>query len=422
MRLRIKSVKIIDPNSPFYRKTKDLLVENNTITRIADKIRGRKGERVYDAKGQMISPGWFDMQASLGDPGFEHKEDLDSGSKAAAKGGFTGLLLMPDTNPSIQSKSQVEYIKKKTQGGAVDIIPAGAITQNREGEELTEMYDMYKAGAAAFSDGDHPSSDSGMLMRALLYVKPFNGLILSKPEDISLSNGGLMHEGVISTKLGLQGMPSMAEENMVARDIKLAEYTDSRLHISSVSAAGTIDLIRQAKKNGIHITASVASYQLAFDESVMIDYDTSFKVNPPLRSLADIKALKKGLADGTIDVISSNHTPQDEESKRVEFDIAAFGMINLETSFAVANTYLKDTLKIEQLIDKIAIQPRRILHFDVPVIKEKAIANFTIFDPSETWVVEEAEILSKSKNSPFLGQSLKGRAKAIFNNKQFIVN
>ena len=422
MKLLIQSAEIVDPNSPYNKKTKDILIETGTIVKIGEKIKPKSEYRVFNAKGLKISPGWFDMHARLGDPGVEHKEDLESGSKAAVSGGFTGLACMPETNPTIHSKSEVEYIKNKSSGFLVDIYPVGAVTMNREGNDLTEMYDMHEAGAVAFSDANHPISNAFSMLKALLYVKPFNGVILSLPEDTSLSNGGVMNEGATSVNLGLKGIPSLSEESMAMRDIHLAEYTNSRVHFTHVSSAKVIDMIRVAKKKGIKVSASVSSFHLAYDDSYLKDYDTYFKVQPPLRTENDIKALKKGLADGTIDVICSSHSPQDEESKKIEFDFAKFGIINLETSFALANTYLNDKISLDLIIQKIAIMPRTILGLTVPSIKEDEKPILTLFDPKQEWVFEEKNIKSKSRNSPLIGMKLIGKAVAVFNNGKFNMN
>lgn len=422
MNIFLRGVTIIDPDSPYHLKTKDIFIENGKVASIGKKPDSKTKTEELDCKGLMISPGWFDMYAHFCDPGFEYKEDLSSGKKAAAAGGFTGVAVLPDTFPSIHSKSEVEYIRNKSKGHIVDVHAIGAVTHQCKGKELAEIYDMHKSGAVAFSDAEHALMDSGVMMRALLYAKPFNGVIFSHPDDESVSHGGSMNEGTTSTHLGLKGMPSIAEELLVIRDIYLAEYTGSRVHFSCISTKRSVELIREAKKRGVKVTAGVNSINLLFDDSELTGFDSNFKVNPPLRTKEDIKALKAGLKDKTIDVIVSGHQPQNSELKDVEYEYAHFGIINLQTSFALANTTLGKTLTTEQLIDKIAVQPRKILNLPVPVVKENEEANFTIFDTDTEWKLSEKEIKSKSKNTPLIGKPLTGRAVAIINNNQFQKN
>ncbi len=417
MNLLIKSAKIIDPNSPHKGEKVDILIENGKIRSIRKNI-SVPDTKIFKAENLHVSPGWFDMHVNFRDPGYEYKEDLLTGCRAAAFGGFTGVACMPSTNPPIHTKSEVEYIKNKTEGSIVDVYPIGALSCQLEGKELTEMYDMHHSGAKAFSDDKNPVQNSGLLMRALLYVNGFNGLIITHAEDKYISHDGKMNEGETSTSLGLKGMPALAEELMISRNIYLAEYTKSRIHISSVSTAESVDLIRSAKRRKINVTAEVAAYHLALDDSFLHDFDSNYKINPPLRTKADIAALKKGLADGTIDVICSDHSPEDEEMKKREFDDAAFGIIGLETAYSVANTNLSRV----DIISKLAIRPREILNIPVPVIKAGEKANLTLFDPNKKWTFTEADIKSRSKNTPFVGTSFKGKALGIYNNKQLIVS
>ncbi|TAK43452.1 MAG: dihydroorotase, partial [Saprospiraceae bacterium] len=288
-------------------------------------------------------------------------------------------------------------------------------------KDITEMYDMNAAGAVAFSDGKNTMRDSGLMMRALLYVQPFGGVILNHPLDEDIAHGGQMHEGVMSTSLGLHGIPGISEELMVQRDIFLAGYTGSRLHLLNISTAGSVRLIKAAKAKGLDVTASVAAMNLACDDSHLFDFDSNFKVMPPLRGKDDLKALHKGLKDGTIDCITSNHTPLDTEAKNLEFPYAAFGAIGLETAFALSNTYLKGVLSTEQLVEKLAIAPRRILGMEVPEIAEGAAADLTVFDPEREWTFTEKDIFSKSKNTPFIGWTFKGKALAIIRKNQFSI-
>ena len=422
MKLLIKSVKIIDPTSPHNGKVKDILIENGKIKSIKDKISADKNINVHNGKGQCVSPGWFDLRANFRDPGLEYKEDLNSGMKAAAAGGFTGVAVMPSTHPPIHSKAQVEYIKNKSAKGIVDVFPVAAVSNNLEGKDLTEMYDMFLSGAVAFSDDKNSVKDAGLLLRALLYAKNFNGLIMNYPNDATVSDKGKMNESITSALLGMKGMPAIAEEIIVARDLYLAEYTESRIHFSTISSAGSVELIRKAKAKGIKVTADVAAHQIALDDSSLSEFDSNYKVKPPLRTKKDISALKKGLADGTIDVICSDHSPEDEENKKTEFDYAAYGIIGLETAFAIANTQLEKMLKTGDIINKFAVRPREILNLPVPSVKEGNEANITIFDINKKWTFATENIRSKSKNTPFVGTNFKGRVAAVYNNGQFMIS
>lgn len=415
MKLLIRSAKIIDPNSPFYNKTKDLLIENGKISKIADKISPNNQFTIINSQSLCVSPGWLDLYCSFGDPGFEYKEDLESGTNAAAAGGFTAVALLPNTNPAIHSKAEIEYIKKQTNGNLVDVFPIGAITKNRERKELSEIMDMHETGAVAFSDADHAIENAGLMLRALLYVKPFGGIIFSHTDEQTVSNNGTINEGKTSMELGLKGIPKIAEEIMVVRDIYLAEYSDSRLHFAHISTKKSVELIRGAKARGVKITASVTPYHLLYNDSEMNDFDSNFKVNPPLRTKEDIRALLKGLEDGTIDAICSNHLPQDEDVKKVEFEYAAFGMLNLQTCFSLA---IEATRDLPLVIEKLAIQPRKILGLKIPSVKQGENANLTIFDTKKEWTLTEKDILSKSKNSPFIGKKLKGKVLGMVNNGQ----
>jgi dihydroorotase len=418
MQLLIKSAKVVDPSSPYNGKIVSILIEDGIIRQVSSsKFQVPSNTKVIDIEGLHVSPGFFDMQVNFRDPGHEYKEDLLSGCASAAAGGFTGVAVMPGTHPPIHTKSEVEYVKRKTAGSIVDAFAVGAITQNTDGKELSEMYDMYSAGAIAFSDDKKPVSDAGLMMRALLYAKNFKGLLLAHCDEKTISLNGHMNEGNVSTSLGLKGIPALAEEVMVARNISLCEYTGGKIHFQSVSTARSVELIRDAKKKGLKITASVNVHHLALDDSSLKDFDTACKVNPPLRTKEDMYALKKGLADRTIDAITSDHSPEDEENKKVEFDYAAFGMIGLETCFALANTY--SNLKLIDLVRKFSIRPREIFGLPVPKIKEKEKANLTFFLPNKEWKFEGKDIRSKSKNTPFVGKKMRGKIVGVVNNGKF---
>lgn len=423
MNLLLKNARIIDPNSPHNGKNADVLIENGVIRAVKAGIKAEKGTKIIESGNLCVSPGWFDMQANFRDPGFEYKEDLVSGMNAAAAGGFTGVAVMPSTHPPVHTKAEVEYIVNKTVNAAspVQVHPVGCISHNRDGKDIAEMYDMHLSGAVAFSDDKRAVSNSGLLMRALLYAKNFNGLVITHCDDKSISQEGKVNEGVTSTRLGLKGMPALAEELMVARNIYLAEYTDTRIHFSSVSSARSVELIREAKAKGLEVTASVNAYHLALDETLLEEFDTNYKVTPPLRTKQDVEALRKAVADGTIDAITSDHSPEDIENKEVEFDHAAFGMLGLETAYALVNS-AKGKLRTEVLVNRLAVRPREILNIPVPVIAEGEKANITFFDPESEWQFEAQHIRSKSRNTPFIGTKFKGRVLGVYNRKQLVIN
>ena len=415
MNLLIKQAKVVDPNSPHNGKRVDILIENGQLKSIRKNI--SSNSKTISGKNLHVSPGWFDMHVNFRDPGDEHKEDLNSGCSAAAFGGFTGVACMPGTNPPLHTKADIEYIISKAKGNVVDVHPIGALSKGLQGKEMTEMYDMSLSGAVAFSDEKNPISSAGVLSRALLYVKMFNGLVISHSQDESIALEGQMNEGDTSTSLGLNGMPALAEEIMITRDVYLAEYTNSRLHFATISTGNSVEIIRNAKRKGIKVTAEVAAHQIGIDDSELVTFDSNFKVNPPLRTKEDIAALKKGLSDGTIDAICSDHNPEDVETKNREFDIASFGVIGLETAYAVANTH--SGLTSGEIVDKMSISPRKILGIEVPVIKNREKANLTIFDPKLKWTYRSGDIRSKSANSPFIDKTFTGKSIGIFNNNKY---
>jgi dihydroorotase len=418
MNALIKSAKIVDNNSEFNGETVDILIEKGLISKIGLDLKNPNEIKEIHFYNLHVSAGWFDMRANFCDPGHEYKEDLNSGLKAAAKGGFTGVMVMPDSEPATSTKSGIQYIINKTKGNIVDALPAGSLSHNCEGKEIAEMYDMHSAGAIAFTDNKKSVSKSSLLNRAMLYSQSFNGLIINFPNDREISNSGQINEGIVSTELGLKGIPALAEELMVSRDIFLAEYCNSKIHLSNITTKKSVQLIKDAKKKGIKITADVNSYHLLFDETELLHFDNHFKVNPPLRTKEDIKALITGLKDGTIDVICSDHTPEDIENKQCEFDHSAFGMINLQTSFSAANTAIKNKLDLAEFISKITSSPRRILSLEKIEITVGEKANLTLFSPTEKWTINKEDIVSKSKNTPFIGKELTGKAYGIINNNK----
>ncbi|MDF3076200.1 MAG: dihydroorotase [Sphingobacteriaceae bacterium] len=413
--LLLQSVTILHPESSFNKKAADVLITNGKITAIGSSVKSPGNADVIDCKGKYLSPGFFDLNANFFEPGFETKEGLESGSVAAAAGGFTGVAIMPNTQPAVQSKSEVSYILNRTKGNLVDVYPLGAISQNREGKDLAELYDMHLAGAVAFTDGNKPVADSGLMSRALLYAKGFDGLVFSYAEDLQIAGKGKMNEGRMSTYLGMKGIPALAEEIMVARDIYLAEYNDARIHFSTISAAGSVALIRAAKKKGLKVTCDVAAHHLVLTEDLLEGFDSNYKVKPPLRTREDVKALLKGLNDGTIDVVVSQHTPHEIEFKDVEFEIASYGITGLQT---VLPLLLKAGLAPEAIAEKLAVNPRTILGLPVPELNEGAEANFVVFDPTAEWELNSQTNRSKSTNTPFFNQELTGRVIVVCNNGQ----
>jgi dihydroorotase len=396
----------------------DILIENGRIAAIGLTLAVPTGTQEMHWPNAHVSIGWFDLGTQVCDPGHEHREDLHTAAAAAAAGGFTAIACQPNTLPALHAKSEVLYIKNKAAQGrlGVEIHPIGAISMDCKGKDLAELYDMHNAGAVAFSDGPHAIQDAGLILRALQYASAFGGLVINQPMHNTIAAGGQIHEGLVSTELGLKGIPALAEELMVQRDLSLLEYvTGGRLHVSGVSTAKSVELIRAAKQAGLPVTASVAIANLCYTDQVLAmtdtqaGFDSNWKVLPPLRAESDRQALLAGLLDGTIDCICSNHVPCDEEAKNLEFTYADFGMIALESCFAMARTSLHKELTINQLIEKMAIAPRRILRLPMPAIEEGQPANLTVFDPDIDYVFERSMIRSRSQNSPLIGQTLKGR-------------
>ncbi len=419
MKILVKSATIVHPNHPLNGTKNDILIEKGIIKQIAKSIKADKA-KLIEADNLHVSMGWLDLRASFCDPGYEFKEDLKSGARAAANGGFTSVVVMPSTEPVLQNKSDIEYLMNKAKGLPINIFPTGSLSRNAEGAELTEMYDMHLSGAVAFTDDKKTVQNAALMNIALLYAKNFNGLVMSHAEDQDITHNGVMNEGDNSTTLGLKGMPALAEEVMVARDLYLAEYTNSRIHFSTISAKRSVDLIKEAKKKGVKVTADVAAHQLFADDSNLSSYDTRYKVNPPLRTQDDIKALKKGLKEGTIDAICSDHRPEDIEHKKCEFDNAAFGITALDTAYAILNTALKFTP--EEIVSKIAVEPRNILGLPSLEFKEGEVAELTLFNPTKKWTVEDKHITSRSKNTPFVGTELTGKVVGIINKGEFVAS
>jgi len=419
MNVLLRSVTIVNGNESLKGKKRDLLIRNGLIEKIGEKLEAPEGVEVFEHPGACISVGWLDMKANFRDPGHETEEDIASGLEAARAGGYAGVVLMPSTQPPVQSKADVEYLIRKSAGSVVSVYPAGALSVNREGKDVTEMYDMKMAGAVAFTDDKRSIADSGLMLRALQYSSNLNTCIISYADDSFISGKGQVNEGVPAVVAGLKGAPSFAEELMVYRDIRISAYTDVPVHFATLSSAESVNHIRAARAAGLKISAEVTAHHLFFDDTSISGFDTNYKVKPPFRSIADKEALINGIADGTISVICSDHSPEDIESKDVEFDFAAYGIIGLESAFGTARTATEKKVDLETLVNCFSINPRKILGFDINEIREGSTACLTIFDPDMEWTFGAEALKSRSANSPFMGIKLKGRALAVYNNGQF---
>lgn len=413
MKILIQSATLLNEASPFHNKKKNVLIQNGRIAEIGDKK--FSADKVIDAAGMFLTPGWFDLGTYVGDPGYEHKEDLTSVMKTAAAGGFTGLAVLPNTQPSVQSKNEVSYLTSDNPNRLVHIHAMASVTRNNKGEDLTEMIDLHEAGAIAFTDGLKPVWHTDIFLKALQYLQKFDGLLIDHSEDIWLNMFGQMNEGLNSTRLGLKGMPRIAEELPVSRNIELLQYAGGRLHFSRLSTPKSIALVKAAKARGLSVTCDIASYQPLLDDSMLQSFDTNYKVNPPLREKADATALIKGLKDGTIDVLCSGHLPQDAESKNLEFDLADVGIINLQT-FASNLVALSSQVPLRDLIEKVTTAPRTLLGLEAAVIDVDQPANLTLLDPKCEWTLNDKTNLSKARNSPWYGTPVTGKARAVFNN------
>jgi len=407
-------------------KTKDIRIKGGVIHEIADSLSKSKDEEVFDAEGAYVSGGWMDMHVHFREPGFEHKETVETGCRSAAFGGFTEVACMPNTQPATHTRDVVEFIRKKAEQEAVDVHPIGCVTKERKGESIAEMADMQKGGAVAFSDDGDPVYSSQVMRVALEYSSMLGAPIINHEEDLELSRPGHMNEGEVSTRLGLDGTPGIAEETMIARDILLAEFTGGHVHVAHISTRKGVDLVRQAKKDGINVTTEVCThhFDLTDEEIDKRDFDTNVKMHPPLRTQDDVDAMVEGLVDGTIDVICTDHAPHSIDEKEVEFIYAPNGIIGLETAWSICVKRLLEPgiLSVDELLDKLVNNPRKILNLPVPEIKEGEKANLTLFNADEEWTYTEKEVRSKSRNSPYLGEKLKGRAVAVYNKNRFVEN
>ena len=420
MKILIRQAVIADPNSPFNGQTTDILINGEQISKIASHI-NESADEVIVAEGLTVSPGWVDIFSHFCDPGYEYKETLETGASAAAAGGYTQVFVLPNTQPVVDNKTQVEYISQKSKSLTVTIHPLGAITKGTEGKDLAEMYDMKNSGAVAFSDGTNPVQSPGLFLKALQYVKAFDGVLIQLPLDKSIGAGGLINEGVISTRLGLPGIPSLAEEVIIKRDIDLLRYTGSKLHITGISTQNSLALIAAAKQEGLNISCSVTPYHLFFCDEDMQTYDTNLKVNPPLRSKVDMLALRDAVLNGVVDCIASHHMPQDWDNKVCEFEYAKNGMTGLETAFAVTNHLLPELTK-ERLVELFSLNARNIFHLPLTHISEGGVAELTLFTQSGKTQISKAQLQTKSSNTPFLDRELGGKVFGIIYKGQVTLN
>ena len=402
----------------------DVLVQDGRIARLADGVEPPDNVRQWDATGKTISQGWMDMHVHLREPGQEHKETVETGARAAAFGGFTAVACMPNTDPPLATRDVVEFVRKRAEGLPVDVYPIGAISKGRRGEELAEMADMQAGGAVAFSDDGSPVQHGGLMRRALEYARTLGVPLLGHEEDLTLNPHGHMNEGAVATRLGLPGIPGLAEEAMIARDCLLAEFTGARFHVCHISTATAVDIVRRAKARGVPVTAEACPHHWALTDAAVetSGYDTHTKMHPPLRTAEDAQAIKDGLRDGTIDAIATDHAPHAGFEKEVEFIEAPFGILGLETCWGltVRDLVRPGVLTTAEAVAKLAVAPREILGVEVPALEEGAPANLTVFDDATEWTFERRHIRSKSHNTPFVGDRMVGRAWAVVNNGLFV--
>jgi dihydroorotase len=416
MNLLLKSATIIDHSSPFHLQIKDILIENGTITKIGEKLKNPKNYKEIKFDNLHISQGWFDSSVCFGEPGFEDRETIENGLKTASKSGFTAVAVNPNTYPSTDNKSAVQFLKNKISNSATALFPIGNLTKSGKSEDIAELYDMQNAGAIAFGDYNKAVSNANLLKIGLQYAQNFDALIMSFPQNDSIAGIGLVNEEINSTKLGLKGIPALSEELQIVRDLFLLEYTGGKLHIPTISTAKSVELIKEAKKKKLNVTCSVAAHHLVLTDDELKSFNTNTKVLPPLRTSKDVKALIKGIKEGVIDMVTSDHNPMDVEHKKVEYSNAKFGTIGLESLFGALNK----AIGLETLIGCLTTKPRE--RFNVPTysIAEGQQANITLFNPDFEYTFTEKDILSTSKNAIFLNKNLNGKVYGIISNNKMI--
>ena len=416
MNVLIKSATIIDSKSDFHNQTVDILIEKGTITKIASTINNTNDYKVLHLENLHVSQGWFDSSVSFGEPGYEERETISNGLKTAAFSGFTAVALNPNSNPVIDSFADISLVKAKAQNHAVTLYPIGTLTKGALGENMAELFDMSQAGAIAFYDYQKPIENPNLMKIALQYASNFEGLIISFPQESRISRTGVMNEHISSTRLGLNGNPTLAEELQIARDLFLLEYTGGKLHIPTISTAKSVDLIREAKKKKLDVSCSVAIHNLCFTDEALETFNTNFKVLPPIRTQSDINALINGLKDGTIDMVTSDHNPIDIEHKKIEFEGAKYGTIGLESAFGALQTLFSTKKTINFLT-----QGKQRFGIETSPIKIGEKANLSLFNPDETYTFNKTNITSTSKNAIFENVELKGKVYGVITNNKLIL-
>ena len=417
MNLILKAARIIDSKNPFHNQIVDIKISNGIIEKIASTIQSSEGFEEIKLENLHVSQGWFDTSVSLGEPGFEDRETIANGLQVAAKSGFTGIALQPNSFPILDNQSQIHFVKQKANGFATQLFPIGALTQKSEGHDLAELFDMKNAGAVAFGDYNKSLDNANLLKISLQYTQDFDGLVIAFAQDNTIKGKGMVHEGIVSTMLGLKGIPALAEELIIARNLFILEYTGGKLHIPTISTAKSVALIKEAKAKGLQVTCSVAVHNLILTDEKIEGFDTRYKVLPPLRTEEDRKALIAGILDNTIDCITSDHNPIDIENKKMEFDKAKYGTIGLESAFGALQTILPT----EIIIEKLSIG-RTIFGQEKASISEGEKANITLFNTEGESLFTEGNVLSKSKNSAFLGTKIKGKVYGIYNQGKLILS
>ena len=412
----IREAKIIDSESPFHNQTVDIIIVDGIIKKIGDSLPNSDNTEEIKLDNLHLSQGWFDSSVSLGEPGFEDCETIANGLDVAAKSGFTAIALQPNSYPIIDNQSQVNFVKTKANGFATQLFPIGALTKSSEGKDMAELFDMKNAGAVAFGDYNKNLDNANLLKIAMQYVQDFDSLVIAFAQDTNIKGNGVANEGIVSTRLGLKGIPSLAEELQIARNLFLLEYTGGKLHIPTISTSKSVQLIKEAKAKGLNVSCSVSVHHLVLTDSTLEGFDTRCKVSPPLRTDADRKALIAGILDNTIDMITSDHNPIDIEHKKMEFDMAKNGTIGLESAFGALST----VLPLEKIIEKLTAGKSR-FGIETQTISEGNLANLTFFNPEGTSIFTKENILSKSKNSAFLGTELKGKVYGIANQGKLVL-